>query len=139
MSAFLSSLESSGWLKHIRAILDTSSFIARAIDNGISVVVHCSDGWDRTAQVCSIAALMLDPYYRTIAGYQSLIEKDWLAFGHKFSERCGHISSDQKEVFIRDVRLLFGSLIKFILLDFTRFYTIFGCYMAIDATTERCF
>jgi len=22
------------------------------VDKGVSVVVHCSDGWDRTAQVC---------------------------------------------------------------------------------------
>ncbi|XP_058458344.1 myotubularin-related protein 8 isoform X2 [Malaya genurostris] len=98
MSSFLSALESSGWLKHIRSILDTSSFIANAVDTGISVVVHCSDGWDRTAQVCSLAALMLDPYYRTIKGFQALIEKDWLAFGHKFSDRCGHIQNDPKEV-----------------------------------------
>lgn len=98
MSGFLNSLESSGWLKHIRSILDTSCFIANAIDKGVSVVVHCSDGWDRTAQVCSLAALMLDPYYRTIKGFQALIEKDWLAFGHKFSERCGHVQTDPKEI-----------------------------------------
>ena len=36
----------------------------------ISVVVHCSDGWDRTAQTCSIASIILDPYYRTIHGFQ---------------------------------------------------------------------
>ncbi|XP_016929607.2 phosphatidylinositol-3,5-bisphosphate 3-phosphatase MTMR6 isoform X1 [Drosophila suzukii] len=98
MSAFLNALESSGWLKHIRSILDTSSFIANAVDKGVSVVVHCSDGWDRTAQVCSLAQLMLNPYYRTIKGFQALIEKDWLAFGHKFSERCGHIQTDAREV-----------------------------------------
>lgn len=45
-------------------------FIANAVNNGISVVVHCSDGWDRTAQVCSMAAIMLDPFYRTIEGFQ---------------------------------------------------------------------
>lgn len=70
MSAFLSRLESSGWLKHIRTILETSWFIAQNIAKGISVLVHRSDGWDRTAQVCSLAALMLDPYYRTIHGFQ---------------------------------------------------------------------
>lgn len=70
MSTFLSGLESSGWLKHIRSILETAWFIARAVSNGVSVVVHCSDGWDRTAQVCSLAALLLDPFYRTIQGFQ---------------------------------------------------------------------
>lgn len=98
MSGFLTSLEASGWLKHIRSVLETSSFIAIAVDKGISVVVHCSDGWDRTAQVCSLAALMLDPYYRTIKGFQALIEKDWLGFGHKFSERCGYTQTDPKEM-----------------------------------------
>ncbi|KAH1021135.1 hypothetical protein HUJ04_010687 [Dendroctonus ponderosae] len=98
MNSFLSGLESSGWVRHIKSILDTSLFIAEALEEGISVVVHCSDGWDRTAQVCSIATLLLDPYYRTISGYQALIEKDWLAFGHKFSDRCGHIQTESKEI-----------------------------------------
>ncbi|XP_076653260.1 myotubularin related protein 6 [Halictus rubicundus] len=98
MSSFLSGLESSGWLKHIRSILEAAWFIARAVSSGVSVVVHCSDGWDRTAQVCSLSALLLDPFYRTIQGFQALIEKDWLSFGHKFSNRCSHISCDSKEL-----------------------------------------
>lgn len=69
------------------------------MESGVSVVVHCSDGWDRTAQTCSLAALLLDSYYRTIEGFQALIQKDWLAFGHKFNDRCGHIQiGDSKEV-----------------------------------------
>ncbi|KAK0165244.1 hypothetical protein PV328_003777 [Microctonus aethiopoides] len=98
MSGFSNGLESSGWLKHIRSILETGWFVAQAVSNGTTVVVHCSDGWDRTAQVCSIAAMLLDPFYRTIQGFQALIEKDWLAFGHKFSDRYGHINGDPKEL-----------------------------------------
>ena len=30
------------------------------------VLVHCSDGWDRTAQVVALAELLLDSYYRTV-------------------------------------------------------------------------
>jgi len=37
-------------------------------EEGVSVLVHCSDGWDRTAQACSVASVLLDSYYRTIKG-----------------------------------------------------------------------
>lgn len=97
--AFTGAIAASGWLKHLKSVLEAASFVARAITDGISVIVHCSDGWDRTAQTCSLAALLIDPYYRTIDGFQALIEKDWIAFGHKFSERCGHLQqADAKEV-----------------------------------------
>lgn len=98
IKAFLNGIEGSGWLRHIKSVMETAIFVADAIQNGISVVIHCSDGWDRTSQTCSIASLILDPYYRTIDGFQAMIEKDWLAFGHKFSDRCGHIGGESKEM-----------------------------------------
>nr|XP_020485345.1 LOW QUALITY PROTEIN: myotubularin-related protein 7-like [Labrus bergylta] len=99
MSDFLEGLESSGWLRHIKAVLDAGIFIAKAVaEEGVSVLVHCSDGWDRTAQVCSVASVLLDPYYRTLRGFMVLIEKDWVSFGHKFSHRCNHLVGDPKEV-----------------------------------------
>ncbi|KAK6494216.1 myotubularin-related protein 7-like [Huso huso] len=99
MGDFLWGLENSGWLKHIKAILDAGIFIAKAVaEEAISVLVHCSDGWDRTAQVCSVASLLLDPYYRTLKGFMVLIEKDWVSFGHKFNHRYNHLDGDPKEV-----------------------------------------
>ncbi|XP_047620983.1 myotubularin-related protein 8 isoform X4 [Phacochoerus africanus] len=99
MSEFLSGLESSGWLRHIKAIMDAGIFIAKAVKvEKTNVLVHCSDGWDRTAQVCSVASILLDPFYRTFKGLMILIEKEWISMGHKFSQRCGHLDGDPKEV-----------------------------------------
>ncbi|ELR62472.1 Myotubularin-related protein 7, partial [Bos mutus] len=99
MSDFLWGLENSGWLRHIKAIMDAGIFIAKAVsEEGASVLVHCSDGWDRTAQVCSVASLLLEPHYRTLKGFMVLIEKDWISFGHKFTHRYGNLDGDPREI-----------------------------------------
>lgn len=90
MSASVSTLGDTGWLIHVQSILAGSAWIAARIAlESASVLVHCSDGWDRTTQLVSLANLLLDPYYRTFTGFQALIEKDWLAFGHPFADRVG--------------------------------------------------
>lgn len=84
-------IEETGWLKHVHAVLAASVLAAEKLHHeSYSVLVHCSDGWDRTAQICSLAQIILDPYYRTIEGLATLIEKEWCAFGYKFQDRCGH-------------------------------------------------
>ncbi|KAJ7085820.1 protein-tyrosine phosphatase-like protein [Mycena belliarum] len=89
-------LRRSGWLRHIQAILEGTVLIARNVHiNSSHVLIHCSDGWDRTSQLSALAQLCLDPFYRTIRGFEVLIEKEWLSFGHKFMDRCGHLSSDK--------------------------------------------
>ncbi|CRK30587.1 hypothetical protein BN1708_005225, partial [Verticillium longisporum] len=45
-------LANSGWLKHTRAVLQGASLITRQIGIFHShVLIHCSDGWDRTSQL----------------------------------------------------------------------------------------
>lgn len=49
---FLSNIEATHWLEHIKCILGGAIRIADKVENiKTSVIVHCSDGWDRTAQV----------------------------------------------------------------------------------------
>ncbi|KAN0021669.1 hypothetical protein ACTFIU_003813 [Dictyostelium citrinum] len=86
------------WLEHIKSILNGTLDIVDTIQfYKSSVVVHCSDGWDRTSQLCSLAQLLLDPYYRTVIGFQVLIEKEWCSFGHKFESRIGHAGKNEKK------------------------------------------
>lgn len=41
--------------------------------------------------ISSLIQLYLDPYWRTVSGFQSLIQKEWVALGHPFTARLGHI------------------------------------------------
>lgn len=89
-------LARSGWLKHIAGILDGAGLIARQVGLTHShVLIHCSDGWDRTSQLSALSQICLDPYFRTMEGFMVLVEKDWLAFGHMFRHRSGHLNSEK--------------------------------------------
>ncbi|KIV80362.1 hypothetical protein PV11_07864 [Exophiala sideris] len=89
-------LAKSDWLKHIANVLDGVGLITRQVGVQHShVLIHCSDGWDRTSQLSSLSQLCLDPYYRTMEGFIVLVEKDWLSFGHMFKHRSGFLSSEK--------------------------------------------
>lgn len=89
-------LAKSGWLKHVSAMLDGAGLIARQVGLQHShVLIHCSDGWDRTSQLSALSQLCLDPYYRTLEGFVVLVEKDWLSFGHMFRHRSGLLNSEK--------------------------------------------
>uniref|UniRef100_A0A8C5H881 phosphatidylinositol-3,5-bisphosphate 3-phosphatase n=1 Tax=Gouania willdenowi TaxID=441366 RepID=A0A8C5H881_GOUWI len=88
---WLSSLEGTKWLWNLSLLMKAALLVVNAVDRDQRpVLVHCSDGWDRTPQIVSLSKLLLDPYYRTIEGFQVLVETEWLDFGHKFADRCGH-------------------------------------------------
>jgi myotubularin-related protein 6/7/8 len=89
-------LAKSNWIKHIANILDGVALIAQTVGIMHShVLIHCSDGWDRTSQLSALSQICLDPYYRTMEGFIVLVEKDWLSFGHMFRHRSGFLSSDK--------------------------------------------
>ncbi|KAM4545046.1 phosphatidylinositol-3,5-bisphosphate 3-phosphatase MTMR4 isoform 2-T2 [Odontesthes bonariensis] len=88
---WLSALESTRWLQHLSVMLKAATLVCSAVEReGRPVLVHCSDGWDRTPQIVALAKVLLDPYYRTLEGFQVLVETEWLDYGHKFGDRCGH-------------------------------------------------
>ena len=92
---FYTNFENSGWPNFIYGIIQASINIASAVKSGCSVLVHCSDGWDRASQVTAFSQLLIDPFYRTIKGYMILIEKDFLSFGHQFRYRNGYFSKEE--------------------------------------------
>jgi hypothetical protein len=92
-SAFLRiAVEPSAWSAHTKRLLIATATIVKAMagENPKAILVHCSDGWDRTSQLVSLAKVCLSSTYRTIHGLLELIQEDWLKAGHRFSERLAH-------------------------------------------------
>lgn len=101
------SLEKSQWLKHIEIILRGVGQIVEHVHVKCSnVVIHCSDGWDRTPQLTSLAMLLLDPYFRTIEGFAVLVEKEWVSFGHQFETRNNDLGRKSFSVVDEDSSML---------------------------------
>lgn len=103
---WFSMLENSSWLSHISEIIKATVISVSLVDEQrATVVTHCSDGWDRTSQIVSLAELCLDPYFRTIRGFCILIEKEWLSFGHKFHQRlslgCQNSGDQRSPIFLQ--------------------------------------
>jgi myotubularin-related protein 1/2 len=96
--SFTHAMVHSGWLKHVRHTLAGAGQIVHSMHRKCSnVLVHCSDGWDRTAQLSALAQIMMDPYYRTIEGFAVLVEKEWVQFGHKFHHRIAQAAVSTSE------------------------------------------
>ncbi|XP_036355066.1 myotubularin-related protein 2-like [Octopus sinensis] len=89
--SFLSRLDKSQWLSYVSQFLEGALKLAMVVEHSRqSVVVHSSDSGDRNPLLTSLAMLMLDPFYRTLHGFEVLIEKEWLYFGSNFAVRHGH-------------------------------------------------
>lgn len=56
------------------------------------------EGRDLSCLAASLVQVMLDPYFRTIVGFQSLIQKEWVMAGYQFLDRCNHLKRSDKEV-----------------------------------------
>lgn len=53
---------------------------------------------------------MMDPHCRTRAGFQSLVQKEWVVGGHCFLDRCNHLrQSDKEEVSVRGALVPVGA------------------------------
>lgn len=62
----------------LRAVSNLEGPLVLYSREGASVLVHGTEGTDSTLQVTSLAQIILDPACRTIRGFETLIEREWL-------------------------------------------------------------
>ncbi|XP_051954205.1 myotubularin-related protein 12-like isoform X1 [Xyrauchen texanus] len=95
---WFSSLESSGWLDFIRQCLQKAVEVVECLEkDNTNVLLTEGEGTDLCCVISSLAQIMLDPYYRTVMGFQSLVQKEWVAGCHAFMDRCNHLHQKDKE------------------------------------------
>ncbi|XP_001948155.2 myotubularin-related protein 9 [Acyrthosiphon pisum] len=85
---WLNKLNGSEWLSHVKDTLNAACLVAQCLNKErASVLVHGSESTDATLVLISLTQLILNPECRTIVGFESLIEREWLQAGHPFETR----------------------------------------------------
>ncbi|RZC43222.1 uncharacterized protein BDFB_001366 [Asbolus verrucosus] len=101
---FYGLLDATKWMTHVSTCLTKALEAANQIyEHTSTVVLQEGNGQDLNCVVSSLVQLMLDSHFRTKYGFQSLIQKDWVAMGHPFTNRLGHILNkdiEQSPVFL---------------------------------------
>lgn len=116
-SRFYSLLDKTSWLLYVSLCLKYADEMADKIKLGITVVLQENDGRDMSALISSLIQIILDHQTRTINGFQSLIQKEWIAMGHPFCDRLGLVinqnSTEQSPLFLLFLDCVFQLLQQF--------------------------
>ncbi|KAI5636911.1 DENN (AEX-3) domain-containing protein [Phthorimaea operculella] len=134
---FLRMIEESGWLWQLRQLFQLSGAVVDLLDlQGSSVLLALEEGWDCTAQISSLAQICLEPYYRTLEGFRIIVEKEWLALGHKFATRS-NISPEPQQGYTPTFLMLLDAVHQLqkqfpLAFEFNEYYLRFIAYHTVS-------
>ncbi|CAI2357075.1 unnamed protein product [Caenorhabditis sp. 36 PRJEB53466] len=84
-NSYLELWNASNWPQCLSRMIElANSIVALMSLYNSSVAVCLESGRSITPIITSLSQLLADPFYRTCDGFQVLVEKEWLAFGHYF-------------------------------------------------------
>lgn len=81
---FYTLLDKTCWMLYVSLCLKYANESAEKMRMEHSVVLQENEGRDMCCLISSLIQIILDPYYRTTSGFESLIQKDWISLGHPF-------------------------------------------------------
>ncbi|GAB0201057.1 myotubularin-related protein 11 [Grus japonensis] len=92
---WLSALEGTRWLDHVRTCLRKAVEVASLLaGRRCSVLLQEPSDRDLNCLLASLVQLLGDPHARTLPGFQSLVQREWVAAGHPFPRRLGLLHRD---------------------------------------------
>ncbi|XP_004618174.1 myotubularin-related protein 11 isoform X2 [Sorex araneus] len=99
---WLSALEGTRWLDLVRSCLRKASDISVLVTVRVrSVVLQERSDRDFNGLLSSLVQLLLAPEARTLLGFQTLVQREWVVAGHPFLTRLGgNAASEEAPVFL---------------------------------------
>lgn len=90
---WLSAVENTRWLEMVAECLEQAVHTAHLLQQEKQhVLLMEPEGRDLTAVVATLVQLICEPDCRTLIGFESLIQREWVAYGHPFCTRLRHTS-----------------------------------------------
>ncbi|VDM45427.1 unnamed protein product [Toxocara canis] len=78
-------VDDTGWCALVfKCLYEARRVVHKIVDNQRSVIITDEEGFNGSTVVSCLAQICADGYYRTIAGLNMLIEKEWIALGYPF-------------------------------------------------------
>lgn len=94
---WLSALEGTRWLDYVRSCLRKASDISVLVTSRVrSVVLQERGDRDLNGLLSSLVQLLSAPEARTLCGFQSLVQREWVAAGHPFLTRLGGTGASEE-------------------------------------------
>lgn len=87
---FYSRLQNTKWLRHVSTLLMSTSKIVNSIavhKRNVFLLEEHGHNYDCSCIMASLAKVCLNSKYRSIAGLENIIQKDWFLTGHLFNKR----------------------------------------------------
>ncbi len=85
----LSEVLNSKWYHYVARCLGACLQLRNCLLAQRPLLLRCDSGRDKSLLLAALLQVVLDPYYRTLAGFEALVMRVFVHLGHPFASRLG--------------------------------------------------